>query len=334
MLNNVKENVSTYPTDDYDYMKDGNKEKRIKLIENYYKSVESTSALTNEQTFESFLLTQKFPFYDENDNLVETYIRYCILYFEELNYDQKSTGLNLLDHLLVNISPSKLNLNMRSQLIYDTLERYLNMKESSQFLDNIIQTMLCLLNIIESKYSTTEHQFRKHSHVFDSLLNNCYMTTTNEIKCIYLKHLPNYLKQMDYYSTRHIEKILTITFDFVDHNNNDTNSIHTCLFNIDEQEKLVLISLNILETLIKQCSLRMHHHARRIINNLIKIVYLYGLSNKSSHEQVPIIIQTIVDLLKLLFENSRVKENYYQEFSTLKSNNELNQTFLKLIENI
>jgi hypothetical protein len=328
----LKENVSTEST--YDYFKDGNKEKRCKLIDNYFKSIEPTAVIKDEKAFENFLFSKKFPFYDENDNLVEIYIRYCILYLEELNFDLKQLGLDLLDHLLVNISPSKLNLNMRSKLIFDTLERYLNIKESSQFLDTIIQTMLNLLNIIESKYSTSEHQFKKHSQIFDSLLNNCYMSTNSEIKCIYLKNLPNYLKQMDYYSSRHIEKILTITFDFVDHNSNDTNSIHTCLFNIEEKEKLVMISLNLLESLIKQCSLRMHQHARRIINNLIKIVYLYGLSDNSNNDQVPLIIQNIVTLLKLLFEIPKVKDKFHQEFIALKSNNELNQTFLKLIETI
>ena len=176
-----------------------NKEKRLKLIENYYasKSLEKPGHHDHlEQIFEHYLLEKKYPYYDENETLIETCIRFLILYLEEYDYDLKLKGLFILDHLILNITPSKLNLNMRSTLIFDTLQRYLNDKESIQFLDKAICTMCALLNIIETKYSNAEHQFRKHSVVVESLLSNCYMTSKHAIKCVYLTNLKLYLKYL------------------------------------------------------------------------------------------------------------------------------------------
>ena len=164
-----------------------NREKRIKLIETYqsFKSLDISNLPQLEKEFEKYFLAQKYPDLDDDEALIETSIRYLILYLEEYVYDLKCKGLLILDHLISNVTPSKINLNMRSQLLYDSLLKYVNDKESLKFLDKSIGSMCALLNVMETKYSNNEHQYKKHSVVVESLLNNCFMTSNNTVKCVY-----------------------------------------------------------------------------------------------------------------------------------------------------
>jgi len=194
-----------------------NREKRIKLIENYQASLRHkpvSSFLSDETSFEKFTLDTKFPEFDENESLIEIVIRYSILCLEEFNYELKIKGLELLDHLMESTSPSLLNLNMRSRLILSSFERYINDKDGSViFLDKQMESMRRLLNLIETSYSSGEHNYKQHSIVFDSMLNNCYMTTNQTVKTIYFKNLIFYIIQMNVYTCRHLEKLLTVAFD-------------------------------------------------------------------------------------------------------------------------
>ena len=326
------------------------KQKRINLILNYYNSIVSHSPAATtfenskktsldidpnnksslESEFEIYLFKLVYPNLDDNDKLVEVYIRYVILYLEEFNYDLKLNGLKLLDHLLENITPSRLTLNMRSNLIYDTLQKYVNDKESIQFLDHITKTMCQFLNLIESKYASVEHQYKKHSLLVDSLLNNCYMTSNKLIKCVYLSNLNDYVKQMNAYACRHLEKIFTIAFECTDNSN--------ISYEFDKQEVLLIKSLELIETTIEICRLRIHAHARRILNFLLKLIYFYCIDenvkeNENKEDRLKL-VDRILDILSLLFRNEKIKKNYYSEFCDLKVKNNLNEKFLKLIEGI
>lgn len=82
---------------------------------------------------------------ESNERLLETGIRYALAYLEEYDYAHKLTGLRLLDHLIDQVSPTRLKLNMRAELVRETLARYVNDKDSLEFLDKSNELMIKLL---------------------------------------------------------------------------------------------------------------------------------------------------------------------------------------------
>ncbi len=314
-----------------------NREKRIKLIENYhgvsrgiFRSIDISNATHLETEFEAYFLDVKYPQLDDDEALIESSIRYLILYLEEYVYDLKCKGLLILDHLIANITPSKLNTNMRSQLLYDSLVKYINDKESLTFLDKSIGTMCALLNVIESKYANNEHQFKKHSAILESLLNSCYMSSNNTVKCIYLNKLKLYIIQMDIFSVRHLEKYLTIALECVESN---TEKIS---FDFEKQEVLLCTSLDLLDCIINVLHLRIYAHARRIISFFIKVIYFFSLLDEDIDEIEKLdSMKKTKRLIETLFnKNEKIKVNFFTEFSQLKESSNLSSKFIRLIANL
>ena len=309
-----------------------NREKRIKLIETYQslKSLDISNLPRLEEEFEKYFLAQKYPDLDDDEALIETSIRYLIFYLEEYVYDLKCKGLLILDHLISNVTPSKINLNMRSQLLYDSLLKYVNDKESLKFLDKSIGSMCALLNVMETKYSNHEHQYKKHSFVAESLLNNCFMTSNNTVKCVYLNKMKLYLVQMDVFSVRHTEKYLTIALECV-----ESNTEKIC-FDFEKQEALLSNSLDLLECIINVLHLRIHAHARRVINFLLKVMYFFSLLDEDI-ERIESInsLKKTKSLIETLFtKNDKIRLDFFSEFSQLRSVSNLNLKFVCLISNL
>jgi len=188
-----------------------NHKKRLQLIESYNQSATFTTNTTTDSAnldllalFDAYVTTQKhyhFSQLQNEDHLIDIIIQYSLLYLEEFNYDLKIKGLNSLDHLICHSTQAQINFNMRSQLIYTCLERYIIDKE---FLDRALKTMRQLLNVIETKSKCSEHSYRKHSVVIEVLLDNCYMTTNSLVKLVYYTSFVDYLRQIGPYSVRHL----------------------------------------------------------------------------------------------------------------------------------
>ncbi len=297
----------------------------VKLSEN-----EDGSELL-EESFNKYLYELKYPSLDIDDTIIEVFIRYSLIYLEDFNYDLKLKGVDLIDFLLNNLTSSKLLVNMRSSLIYETLLKYINDKDSIIFLSNIIRVMCFLLNKMETKYGAAEHLYKKHSFVLDSLLNSCYLSTSFQIKTIYLNSFQKFLQQMNHYSFRHLEKYFTISFDFIE-------SIQVMSFNDDINENLLkekfdyfMSSIDLTEMLVKVCEPRMHAHARRILNFCVKILYFYSVEFQESN----IIVEKVINVIRFLFKNERVKSLFYEEFKSIGDQKSIdNQNVIKLIKTI
>ena len=319
-----------------------NKAKRIKIIDNIleYSKRENLSSVvfdSNDQdeiesNFECFFLTTNYRMLEDKEELIELSIRYAIMYLEEYNYELKIKGLDIIDHLVINATPNQLNCNFRSKLIFETFQKYLNDKESVQFLIRILKSMCLLLNIIESKYAISEHNYIQHSLVTESILNSCYMTSNNEIKRIYYENLIIYVNQIGVYSIRYFEKFLTIIFDCIENSNLGID--------LERQESLINDALNLLENLIKVCFARVQGHAKKIINFLIMIIYLASLSNEGYNDKEYeffeniCFIQKSVRILNGLWKNKIVYENCFKEFENLKEKSPSKKIFSKLIKQI
>jgi hypothetical protein len=355
-----------------EFFRDGeNREKRLKQIKSFYeylatcrgkridsdeldanwasifsiferiKDLESQNE-TLEESFYNYLLSLKYPCLDIDDNLIEMYIRYSIMYLDDYDYNLKLNGLNLIDHLLEHLTSSKLGVNMRAVLLYNSLLKYAADKESRVFLGRIMPTMCLLLNKIETKFARGDHCYSQHSVVVDSLLNACYMSTDFQVKTIFIKSLHGYLTQMGDYSCRHLEKYLTVAFDFLDSVKTlKTNSMNEESTEIDTQlqvkQDLAEVSIDFVLLLIDLCSLRIHAHARRILNFCLKILYFYSFdSNNDEADTIndPIVVK-IQDIIARLFKIEKVKNQLYEEFRELQnSENSLNPNFRFLIRNL
>lgn len=94
-------------------------------------------------------------------------------------------------------------------------------------------------------------------------------------------------------------------------------------------------SLNLIKCVVEICPLRVHAHAKRIINFLIRLLYLTSQSNEVSNNLANLdFIKQITSILGQLFQNELVKKRHYDEFVELQKNPKFNETFLKLIENV
>ncbi len=203
-------NTSTNKFENYSNF---NNEKRLHLIKSYNQSVPFTSDTSSntchdlQEQFNTFIISHKhneFSQLQTEHHLIDTIIQYSLLHLEEFDYNLKLKGLHILDHLIEHSTNTQINFNMRSQLVYNCLERYITDKENLTFLNSTLQTMCLLLNVIEIKSKCSEHSFRNHSVVIEILLNNCYMTTNLPVKLVYYTNYVNYLKQIGPYSCRHL----------------------------------------------------------------------------------------------------------------------------------
>lgn len=88
----------------------------------------------------------------QTSRLIETALRYALAYLEESEYALKLTGVRLLDHLVDQIGASRLKVNMRAELVRDTLARYINDKDSLEFLDKSNELMIKLLGIFLNRF--------------------------------------------------------------------------------------------------------------------------------------------------------------------------------------
>jgi hypothetical protein len=298
-----------------------------------------------EEQFYDYLLGLKYPCLDLDDNLIEMYIRYSILYLEDYDYNLKLKGLNLVEHLLNDLTSSKLALNMRSVRLYNSLLKYINDKDSRVFLGRIISVMCFLLSKIETKFARAEHCFAQHSTVVDSLLNGCYMSTDFKVKTTYMKSIRGYLTQMGDYSCRHLEKYLTVAFDFLESVKLlNTKSMNDESPGMNDQEmevkqELAESSIDLVALLIDTCSLRIHAHARRILNFCIKVLYFYSLDvTNDFHESDTLNNPTLVKIRSLiasLFKLEKVRNQLYKEFQAMQSpESGVNENFRFLVQNL
>lgn len=324
-----------------------------------------------EDEFQSYILNLDYQQLEADENLIEIGVRFALSYVEEYDYGLKLVGLKLLTHLVDNLTEATLKKNMRIDLVNDTLIKYLNDKESLEFLDKSNELAIKCANIMECKYNMNQHYYKKHSTLVDSMLNNCYMSTSKLVKCIYLKNLKYLLTQMGLFSCRHVEKYLTVLFD----------SIELAKINIDytfnkESFHLLLISLDLIKCLINECFYRIYSHSKRIIHFLLKLVYFYSQSvsldmcssstSPSSPSSLSVSSPTSssvstswcnqlleptnntttlndhklficlksIELVEMLFKNERIRISFYDEVKSVKKDFHLNKSFLKLIENI
>jgi hypothetical protein len=189
-----------------------NGEKRKQLIISYHKSFSFLDDNSNKDPTEQFdehlllLKRSKLVELTSEDRLIDTAIQYSLFYLEEYNYDLKSKGLSIVEHLLAEATCSQLLYNLRSKLIYTCLERYINDKDNLKFMDKTQRVMSSLLNVMESNQSSKTHAFKQHSVVFGSLLNNSYMTTKLPAKLVYYNNFLVYIRQIGTYSCRHLGK--------------------------------------------------------------------------------------------------------------------------------
>jgi hypothetical protein len=297
-----------------------------------------------ENRFNTYLLSLNYPCLDVDDNFIEMYIRYSIIYLEDYNYDNKLIGLHLLDHFLHNLTPSKLVVNMRADLIYNTLFKYVNDKDSCAFLCRAIPVMRFLLDKIETKYSRAEHCYAKHSIVVDAMLSSCYMSTDMRVKTIYMRCLGEYLSQMSDYSCRHLDKYLTVAFDFLDSVKVLSTAAHDEHHRdrqIDAKQELAESSVDLIACIVETCGLRIHAHARRILNFCIKILYMftYELSDGDDAARDNTLndpfVTKVRNIIVSLFKSEVVRAKFYDEFSQLKTpQTRLNKNLVYLIQDL
>lgn len=105
------------------------------------------------------------------------------------------------------------------------------------------------------------------------------MTTNIQIKLIYFNNLINYVKQMSIYSSRHLAKLLQVTFDIGLDNSNIS-------FNFEERHELCLASLDLIESIIQTNWMRIHAHSKTVITFLLKLLYFVCLDDENNAEKL------------------------------------------------
>ena len=308
------------------------KQKRIKLIEGFNKAKSSFAqvSIDLEHQFEDYVFKVNFAGFDD-ETLLDVTLRYGIFYLEEIDYKKKIHALQILNHLVDNVTHTKLLFNMRAQLLYDAYNKYMNDKESVEFLRFIGESMLKLLDIMEPKYSSGDHYYYRHSQTLASILSNCYMTTNLPAKTVYYKNLALFIQQMGVFACRHLEKCLTIAFD----------SIESCKIGLDfdKQSEFIDSGIDLTMTIVDTCSKRIHCHSRLIINNCMKILYFFSLYATEMKENVVVkdksnVIDKVCQIVEKILKNDKTPKIIIEEFKNLKNDQKLNDNFKILVESI
>ena len=148
------------------------------------------------------------------------------------------------------------------------------------------------------------------------------MTTNQQVKTIYYKNLINYIKQMNVFTCRHLEKLLTVTFDC----GLENSKIN---FDFEGRHDLLEKCLELLQVILDTCSLRVNWHARRIINFLIKLLY-FSCLEITNYTRTNKFTQHIINIIR----NSKLIDLHFRnELNALKEN-KLNLKFIALIDEI
>jgi len=138
-----------------------------------------------------------------------------------------------------------------------------------------------------------------------------------------------YLKQLGYYSVRHLSKLYQVSFECLEHLQANSE-LNTNLNHFHQSFDLVELTIDLLP-------LRMHSHSKQIVNYYIKLLYHCSLAIDDSEGLVSGDIQTITDrivqILTKLFTIEKVKEHDLESFVQLKFI-DTNKCFNKFISKI
>lgn len=290
----------------YDYFNNGlkNDSNRIKLTRLQFKN------LVENLKFDAF-----------TENLVDLAIKAFIAYIEDYDYEQRIKALDLLDHLVENCIKTQLSFNNRALFIFSFLNRYLHDKDSPEFLKRLLHSTLKLLDIIESKYTSNEHQYKLHSEVFEGVLNNCYLSTQTNIKLIYYDSIQEYTQQIGVFLARHLTRYYQVAFECFEH-------IKGVDLNTNFGDFSIFIKcFDLIKVSIDLCKTRIHVHAQKIVNFLLKLLYYCSISNENHLE----ITQKIINILKYLFSLEKCSHLYLDELKKLR-NIQTNEKFESYID--
>jgi hypothetical protein len=225
--------------------------------------------------FISMVKYMRFPNY--NDNLIDLCIKFSIEYLKYLEYAEKIESLRLIEHLIRNITHADINFNNRSLLLYNNLSAYLHDRESTEFSRHLLETLVVhVLNGIEPDFNKNRHNYKFHSEFLESLLNNAYVITNVEIKLLYYEYISKTVKTIGQYTCRHIVKVFQVVYEFLD---------FVQIKNPNESRDDVLalgLCLDLVDTVIDACSMRMHQHGESIIKFLIKLLYYSSLDENAA----------------------------------------------------
>jgi hypothetical protein len=252
-----------------------------------------------------------------------------ILYIEEYKYEHKLIAAKLTKHLIENCAKTELNFNNRSRFLFDVLTRYLHDKENLVLLKELLEATNMLLEVIETKYNIYEHNYKMHSNLFDAILNNCFMTTITSAKLVYYEIIKTYLKQLGYYSVRHLSKLYQVSFESLEH--------LQASIELNANLNLFHQSFDLVELTIDLLPLRMHSHSKQIVNYYVKLLYHCSLAIEQSEglvsEDIQAIADRIIRILAKLFSIEKVKEQDLESFTQLKFI-DTNKDFNKFISKI
>jgi hypothetical protein len=290
----------------------------------------------NRMQINSFFNILKFVNFPHlNDYLMTLCIKLSLKLIESytINFDDKLLGIDLINGLISKTSKSDLNLNNRTLLLLNNIERFMYDKDCIEFIYKLYFTQLKLLDIQETQYAVNDHEYSLHSKYFNILLNNCLMCSNLNIKIIYFFFLKKYLEQMNYYAVKYLSKLFEILL-------NDT--IDYMKANIDYKFNYIIVTM--IFSMIEICSikfkLRIHQHAKTIIQFLVKFIYyncldysedelvhekLFQNYDKVSfeedymHEDKYYCLKYCLKLIIIgLFKNEKVKMNEFKEFQELE----------------
>ena len=329
-----------------------NERKELFNLYEYFNNCFKMDNRMHTNSFLNLIKLIKFPHF--NEHLITLSIKYCLKLIESftINYDDKFHGIDLINCIIEKTSKSDLKANNRTLLLLNTIERFVYDKDSIEFIYKLYKTQLSILDIHETKYTVNEHDYNLHSKYLNNLFNSCLMCSNLSFKIVYFVILKRFLQQMNSYAIRYLKKIFDILL-------NDT--IDYMKSNIDFKFNFILIKLifNIIEMCAIKFEMRIHQHARIIIQFLIKFIYYTCLDYND--EDVSMIASEVLleDFIKFysddsslhendkyfclkyclkllivyIFTNEKVKEREYSQFLELKliNSNKLFKLFIEFI---
>lgn len=208
------------------------------------------------------LLQIKLPHLSDHLHLV---LPPALLLVDDYMMHNQLLGVSCLQHIIVNVSPTELQWQGRSEVMYDALKHLLYVREP-KIVEEVYVCFMTFLFTADVKLCSLltayeEHEFQKKAEeVFYELLRGAESEQRIVLRAAYSKHLASYIECLGIRVVKYMQKTLNVILEYIE------------VYEGPEQTSR-RNGLLALEALIKVAWPRMAYHFDKVVRTLFKLAY-------------------------------------------------------------
>lgn len=244
-----------------EYLCNPNDAKFAKILSDLHPKLRSSKWRLNPSAphvFAFCVLRVKMPFLSDH---LGTVLSAPLVFVDDHEVHNKCLGLDLIQHIVANVSKAELRWYGRADVLYDLLGKQLHSREP-EILNLAIPCLFAVLDVVEKSPVVPDgiRQEVKHDEMFRVYIQNMSLETTIALRRVYSHHLSAFIAKLGITVLRHIEQVLTVI---------------TCYLEVYDgpDEACRIDVLEALQMLLCQAWPRMSNHSHVIVQSLVRLIY-------------------------------------------------------------